>query len=493
VSAERARFMHQEKINWSSLRPWAWRAGVTLLALAITIIAAFTGLVYRSPYAPLVVGGAVVAVAILVVVFRRPTWMLYMTLFLILFPEGLLPASIQSLLNRMITVMAVASWLFDLVARRRRIVWTAAMLFMFAFVVWSALTLSWARDLNRGLTILQTYGLRFLLFMLVVPNLVRTEEDLDGLMKTLAMSGRVLVGVAIIYVLVVGFESGQRLRISSVNENELGTLVLVMLAGVLWQAVRAGRKPRIPTLVATAASLLLTIIVVALSGSRGGAISLVGVLLIFGLCRPTRWWGVLGIVILVLGVLVAPLLFATTAERFLLTRGDTLLGGREGLWRGAWTLITERVWRGVGIGNGPYEVVPYVVAYRSIRGSDFAPIHNPVLTIWAETGIPGLLLYLLVLLSSFLSFVRCFLRYRRWASPALRAYFALTSAVFGGFMLSWIKGGGMETEPAYFMVLALLLIPANLMIASENGAGQGPSPGLSQAMDLRRAQRDGQV
>jgi len=60
-------------------------------------------------------------------------------------------------------------------------------------------------------------------------------------------------------------------------------------------------------------------------------------------------------------------------------------------------------------------------------------------------------------------------------------------------MLSWIKGGGMETEPAYFMVLALLLIPANLMIASENGAGQGPSPGLSQAMDLRRAQRDGQV
>lgn len=48
-----------------------------------------------------------------------------------------------------------------------------------------------------------------------------------------------------------------------------------------------------------------------------------------------------------------------------------------------------------------------------------------------------------------------------WVSD-LASYFALMSSVFVGFMLSWIKGGGLEYHRTYFLMLSLLLVPSQL-------------------------------
>jgi hypothetical protein len=46
-----------------------------------------------------------------------------------------------------------------------------------------------------------------------------------------------------------------------------------------------------------------------------------------------------------------------------------------------------------------------------------------------------------------------------WTHIILTPYFALVCSAFVGYMFSWIKGGGMESDFSYFLMLALLLIP----------------------------------
>jgi putative inorganic carbon (hco3(-)) transporter len=168
--------------------------------------------------------------------------------------------------------------------------------------------------------------------------------------------------------------------------------------------------------------------------------------------------------ILAFGVAVAPFIFSTTLERLAIVRGDTLLGGREALWQAASKLILEHPWSGVGIGNAPYAVLPYLRPLRSILGLDWASLHNPLLTIWAETGFVGLLFYLAVLGSAVWSFLRQYLHSRRLGEHFLTPYFALVCSAFIGYIFSWIKGGGMESDFSYFLMLALLTIPSHLNI-----------------------------
>jgi O-antigen ligase len=170
------------------------------------------------------------------------------------------------------------------------------------------------------------------------------------------------------------------------------------------------------------------------------------------------------LLILVVAVVSAPFAFSTILARLEVERGDTRLGGREALWRAAWLLIRDHIWWGVVMGNAPYEVTNYLRMFRGVWQYDRVAIHNPILTIWAETGIPGMLLYLGVLGSAVWLFVRQYRRHRKAGVAWLVPYFALVSSVFVGYMLSWIKGGGMESDFTYFLMLGLLLIPGGLDI-----------------------------
>ena len=92
-----------------------------------------------------------------------------------------------------------------------------------------------------------------------------------------------------------------------------------------------------------------------------------------------------------------------------------------------------------------------------------------MLAIWAETGIPGLLFYLGVLGSAVWLFLRQWRQHHGTGARFLASYFALVSSVFVGFMLSWIKGGGLESHRIYFLMLALLLIPSHLDMYGVDG------------------------
>jgi O-antigen ligase len=333
---------------------------------------------------------------------------------------------------------------------------------MLSFLTWASVTLLWADDPSAGMTILQMYVLRLIVFLILIPNLIRTKEHLGGLMNTLALNGWVLIVVSARTLLLEGYTPGTRFQVLGVNENAAGILALVTMSGVLWQAMQPVQQHKALRTLMASLFLLLAMGLVAMSGSRGSAISLLVAFLAFWFWKPTRRWGILGLLTLALGAISAPFVLSTTLERFAGMHGDTLLGGREAIWQGTWNLILNHFWRGVGIGNAPYAVLPYLRLLASVWGQDSAAIHNPVLAIWAETGLPGLLLYLSLVGSALWLFVKRYVRCRRSGARFLSPYFALVSCVFAGYMSSWIKGGGMESDYTYFLMLALLLIPSQL-------------------------------
>jgi len=451
------------------------RAGVIALALMVASLAGISILVYRSPYSPLILMGVVAISLALVAGLGRPQWILYIALFSVLLPTGLIPPQINSYLNRAATVAALCVWLFDAITRRRRIVLTLSAVLMLGFLVWSTATLLWARYLTNGTNTLQTYALRLLLFFVLIPNTIRRKGDLQGLTSTLAISGWVVILSALLTVLQKGYAPGTRFTVLNENANGVGILLLVALPGVLWGASQGARPWGGLRRASAVVYIMLSILVVAMSGSRGSAISLLAVLACFLLWKPTRVWGVAGLLILALAALGASFVFATVVSRLLVERGDTLLGGREVLWRAAWMTISEHPWQGVGIGGAPYAIKGYVEQMRSIYGADATYVHNPLLTIWTETGIPGLILYAGVLVTAVVQFVRHWRRMRPVQAHYLAPYGAIVASVFVGYMLSWIKGGGMESAFSYFLMLSLLLVPSHLSEAPERAATPYPA------------------
>lgn len=433
-----------------------------LLAFAAAAGAGLSGLLIPSAYAPLVVGTVFAGAAMFSLWITRPAWALYTALIVIFLPAGIIPAAWHSNLNRGLTVAALVFWIISTALHRRKIYWSAAHWFFLGFLIWSLASLFWALDTASGLRLLQSYSLRFILFFLVLLNQTRTRADLDRLMRTLAVIGWVMILTSIITILVSGYQPGTRLRVAEQNENELGIIALMALPGVLWKTAASSNSRKIAHALLSLAYLSLSMVVIALSGSRGSAISLLVTILALLLFRQTRSWAAVFLLVLVLAAVLTPFIFSTTMDRFLDTSGGSALGGRERIWQAAVDLAAERPWSGVGIGNSSSAVLSHLRMYQNVANQSKASLHNPLLVILAETGVPGLLLYLGVLAGCVWSALRVYFRPPGRAAPALQRYFALILAVFLGYMASWIKGGGMESDHSYFFMLALLLIPSIL-------------------------------
>lgn len=440
-----------------------WQLLLVLLTIVLALITGASFFVISSVYTPLIVLSGVIAVIALFSWLKKPVWALYFTLFVVLLPTSLIPAEVNSYLNRISTVIALVAWVIDFIRRRSRIIVTTSTLFMLFFIGWAAITLLWADNISIGVNILQRYMLRMILFLLLIVNEIRDKKHLDGLMATLTLSGWLIVVVSAITVFLQGYTPGTRLQVFDVNANGLGISLLITLPAVLWRALRPTKHNRVINKWLAAIFLFASIGLIGLSGSRGSAISLGITLLAFLFWKPTRSWGIVGLIIVVLAVFTAPIVFSTTITRFLGTTGETTLGGREYLWTGGWLLIKDHLLMGVGIGNSSYQVIPYIMNLGlRLSSPEAAVLHNPVMVIWAETGLPGLLLYLGILANAIILFARQYLQSRRRREKFLMPYYALVASVFLGYTASWIKGGGMESDFSYFLMLALLLLPTYL-------------------------------
>ena len=447
-----------------------WRVGLVALAIMTSLVAGASPLVDESPVSPLIIAGAVAALVISIALLQSPVWALYVAIFVVSLPSVRGPTPLaqfidrmQSFLNRSVTLIALVSWLLDAITRRRRIVWTSTALLMLGFLAWGTVTLAWVPDLGRGMEKVGQYAFRLILYLLLIANEINTKETLDGLMRTLAINGWVLVLAGVGMVLSQGYEPGTRLKVLGMDENEFGIRVLVTMPGVLWQVMQASRREKTLRMVLSVVFVSLALVLVSLSGSRGSAVSWLATLLAFWLWKPTRPWGKVGLLILAVAVISAPLIFSTVVHR-LLAAESGLLGGRLTIWQASWLIVRDHPWGGVGIGNAGAALSSYVGRITSHWAYRETASHNAILQIWIETGTPGVLLYLSVLVSAVWLFVRQYSQYSRTGARSIKFCFALVSCVFVGVMLWWIKGGGAAYDLSYFLLLAFLVIPSRLEI-----------------------------
>lgn len=107
-----------------------------------------------------------------------------------------------------------------------------------------------------------------------------------------------------------------------------------------------------------------------------------------------RWRGVLSVV--GVAVVAGGLLVLKTGVHRIEALWGHGLSGRGGLWQAALTVARHHLWVGVGPGNSPAAMAPLVAAaYRGLTP------HNALLETLVELGLPGLILFLGVVVAAF--------------------------------------------------------------------------------------------
>ncbi|MDR6756398.1 O-antigen ligase [Mycoplana sp. BE70] len=430
-------------------------------AVLLAILMSSLLILWGDPRAPILAVGGAGGAAIALYLVQRPRGALHAAIFLSLMPTGLRLEPVFTLAVNSALALAFGAWLLNVIVQRQPIQWNAVCIVLALYLVWAIVTLLWAPDLILARKELVTYVIGFILLLLISEQ-VRSIEALDELMRVLRLMGWILLLGGLYAVFLGDFQPGERLQVLGMNENLFGVELVLTLPGSIWPVLRSSGAKRTLHLGLSIFFILCTLGLVALSGSRGSSVSLVIVLLAFFFYKPMRPFGIVGIILVV--VLLAAVPFATDVlmQRFQDHEGGDL-GGRAVLWHASLLLIQDNLWTGVGVGNGPTELHRYVASLTSIYAHrPQLPSHSPLLEVAVETGVLGVFLYAGAVVLAVWQFFRQ--RHKLYAHDALVAsYFPLMLGVSMGYFASWLKGGGVDAHPTFFVLLGLLVFPARLL------------------------------
>lgn len=446
----------------ASLAGTAGRAGAAAAALLLLALVVAGLLVLRAPLAPLLVICAAVAATIGLVLLQRPLLTLFIAIFLILLPPGDLRIedAYQISANGALAA-ALGAWLIQSVAQSRGAQWNATVLLIALYIAWSIVTLMWAPDLIEARRKLISWTISFIV-LFMISNQIRSFSAVDGLMRVLRIMGWLLALASLYTILFNDHISGQRLKVFGINENTLCMMLIATLPGIMWLVLRATGARRTATMALSVIFILCALVIIALSGSRGGALSIVILLVSFLFSKSTRSWGIVGLLLGLGMAAAAPLLLDVLVQRFQGEEGGEL-GGRGYLWEASFLLLRDYVWTGVGIGNGPFQLHRYLASITS----DFSPradlpSHQPFLEVTVETGVFGLLVYCGIIASALWAFWR-FRSAWNACEEAPRGYYPILSGIFVAYVMAWIKSGGVESHASLITMLGLLLVPSLLL------------------------------
>ncbi len=186
-------------------------------------------------------------------------------------------------------------------------------------------------------------------------------------------------------------------------------------------------------------TVVLTVITILLTHSRGGFLAVTAVLLTIAWRSRHRWKA------LSLGALVVPL-FLLLAPRHVLERiasierykQDSSAIGRLQAWKAALRMVLIHPVLGVGMRSfqEAWEESPQVWGEAGPPPQGGRVAHNSYLQIWAESGTPAFLCFLALILSSFLALRRIRTRaFQVRAPPWAADYARMFEASFVGFVV----------------------------------------------------------
>lgn len=307
-----------------------------------------------------------------------------------------------------------------------------------ALGLWAVVSAAWSPYPDHTAYIGRVY-LYMAALCFATSNLIENPRDLRRFAVAYSL-GALVIAVSVWHGVLSGDAAGQRQRYAALNLNgnwlaySMVSAIpfLRLLYGWRGDALKTGLLK--PT-VASAMTLIASAMV--LTGCRSAVVALMAYFGWLFVRKFPRKPGltmaysavVVGLVVAVLGTLPdGPVeRMATASDQFY--AGD--LSGREAVWPVAWETFLRRPWTGVGAG-----------VFAEVNGIGI-PAHNIILQTLAELGLPGALLFLLVLADAI----------RRRAGMG-----AAGEQLLEGSLVIWLVvalSGHWELSPATWMLFGL--------------------------------------
>lgn len=270
---------------------------------------------------------------------------------------------------------------------------------MMLFVAWALVTVAWAPEPAHGLALMPSFLNVALIYVIVLTALAGVRQiRLLALFFVLGVAASVMLGVAGGDGALGGalFVEG-RLNGGMSDPNDLA-LAIVAALGLLGGLLASTRSPLARW---TMGGVLAVLLLVALNatGSRGGLVAAgVAVLAALWLHRRSR---MRVLAFLCLALAIGGVWFLSNPAALQRFTGDEYGGsGRSDLWQLAWREVQDHPIHGVGLGNFAVAAEPYLREPGVLKSVQHIErnqeTHNLYLGLLAETGIIGLLLYLVV-------------------------------------------------------------------------------------------------
>lgn len=271
------------------------------------------------------------------------------------------------------------------------------------FLAWASLSYSWSEQPSEAVTAVSRLALNAVLF-LIVYTAIRTPRDVVWILGAFVLGS----AGAVVYGLLSGadpssFGDSARLSGQAENPNELAATLVAGFVLALGLMFVAKRSPLLRLTAGFASGFLLFGIV--LTVSRGGLASL-AVAGIAAIVFGGRWRQKMllfaSVCLAVTVIYFAALAPPAAREHLTAANGGT---GREDIWKVGWRMVEANPVEGVGAGNFHTSSIHYLLAQPGlIRRADFIAdtqkvAHNVYLQTWAELGIIGLALLLILIVA----------------------------------------------------------------------------------------------
>jgi O-antigen ligase len=343
------------------------------------------------------------------------------------------------------------------------------------FLVWALVTILWAQDRARATKLMPSYIAVALIYVVVLSSLGTLRHiRLFALCFVLGVAASVGVGLAVGDGALGGafYEDG-RLTAGMSDPNFLAVTIVTAIALV------AGLLPSTRTLLGRwmLGGVLVMLLLAGLlaTQSRGGLVAaFAAVLAMLWLARGRRLrlTGIIGVILVAGGLWLAS--NPTALERF--TAQDKYGGsGRQDLWRLAWREFEEHPIRGVGLDNFAIAASPYLREPGALLGVKHIErgqeAHNLYLGLLAETGIVGLLLYLVI---PFASLRAALAAGDRFATLGEHAAAALSRAVAVAIIAALVGAFFLPAAADKRIWVLLALGPALLSVTATTRASSMP-------------------
>ena len=350
---------------------------------------------------------------------------------------------------------------------------------LLAFLGWSVVSVTWAKDVEIAIGYLQRY-------VLVIALLAITYTAVSDRRRAIWIVAIVIVGslVTALYGLAEppAPEDAERITSTVGNANVLATILVSGLVLALAAAVAFRHQPAV--VIACLGVTGVCMLAFFFTGSRSGLVALLAVVLVAPLIAGKRRRTPMiagGLCLLMLsGAFFFALAPQDIRDRLATTSPGELPAeeGRTTLWKVGWRMVEDRPIQGVGIGNFANTTIDYLIEPGQTARSDQVVddpkvAHNIYLHTLAELGVVGF-----VLLGTVLVFALgcCLKAARIFARDGDGQMEILSRALFLALVAILVADFFASEQYSKILWLLLAMGPVMLALAREaarHGGGNG--------------------